>query len=155
MRIGMGYDLHRFSENRKLILGGVDIPHQLGLLGHSDADVLCHAISDAILGAAALGDIGKHFPDDDSQYKNADSLALLAQCASLVRQKGFKLVNIDATVIMEQPKIASHINTMRRNIASSAGIDMDVVSVKATTNEGQDSCGRGEAAAAYAVVLLQ
>jgi 2-C-methyl-D-erythritol 2,4-cyclodiphosphate synthase len=155
MRIGMGYDLHRFSENRKLILGGVDIPHQLGLLGHSDADVLCHAISDAILGAAALGDIGKHFPDDDPQYKNADSLGLLAECASMVRQKGFKLVNIDATVIMEQPKIASHINTMRRNIALSAGIDMDVVSVKATTNEGQDSCGRGEAVAAYAVVLLQ
>jgi 2-C-methyl-D-erythritol 2,4-cyclodiphosphate synthase len=155
MRIGMGYDLHRFSENRKLILGGVEVSYQLGLVGHSDADVLCHAISDAILGAAALGDIGKHFPDDDPQYKNADSLALLAECASMVRQKGFKLVNIDATVIMERPKIASHINTMRRNIASSAGIVMDVVSVKATTNEAQDSCGRGEAAAAYAVVLLR
>lgn len=155
MRIGHGYDVHRLTENRKLILGGVQIPFEKGLLGHSDADVLLHAISDALLGAAALGDIGKLFPDSDPKYKGADSLALLKTVCKEVEKSGFHVENIDATVLCQNPKLRPFIDEMRRNIASVCGIDVSSISVKATTEEGLGFTGSGEGIAAHAVCLLE
>ncbi len=155
MRIGHGYDVHRLTEGRKLILGGVDIPYEKGLLGHSDADVLLHAIADALLGAAALGDIGRHFPPNDPKYLNADSLIILRDSYSLVQNKGYRVGNIDATIIAERPKLLPHICTMRENIAAALGIDSDCVSVKATTEEGLGFSGSGDGIAAHAVALIE
>ncbi len=154
-RIGHGYDVHRFAEHRDLILGGVKIDYRLGLLGHSDADVLLHAISDALLGALALGDIGKHFPDTDPAYENADSLVLLQRCFSLIEEKGYKISNIDATVIAQKPKLAPYIDAMRENIARACDTPVDNVSVKATTEEGLGFTGAMEGISAHAVVLIQ
>jgi 2-C-methyl-D-erythritol 2,4-cyclodiphosphate synthase len=154
MRIGHGYDVHRLVEGRKLIMGGVDIPWNLGLLGHSDADVLLHAIADAILGALGEGDIGKHFPDTDAAYKGADSLKLLDQVMRLAESRGYRLGNLDATIIAQQPKMAPHIPTMRSNIASVLNTALEQVNVKATTEEGLGFSGRGEGIAAHAVVLM-
>ena len=155
MRIGHGYDVHRLVEGRRLILGGVEIKHTKGLLGHSDADVLLHAISDAILGAAALGDIGKLFPDNDPSYKDADSLMLLRKVNVHLCHNGYKVVNIDSTVIAQAPKLAPHITEMRRNIAMALGIDVSDVSVKATTEEGLGFSGDGSGIAAHAVCLIE
>ena len=155
MRIGHGYDVHKLVENRKLILGGVHIPYEKGLLGHSDADVLAHAIADALLGAATLGDIGVLFPDDDPQYAGADSLKLLAVAVAAVRRKGFGIENIDATILAQRPKLRPYIDEMRRNIASACNLDLDCVSIKATTEEGLGFTGRGEGIAAHAVCLLK
>ena len=155
IRIGHGYDVHRFAEDRKLILGGVDIPYALGLLGHSDADVLLHAISDSLLGAAAMGDIGKLFPDTDEKYKGADSLLLLRQVGIHLRRSGYSIVNIDSTVIAQAPKLAPHIKLMRSNIARALGIDVSAVSVKATTEEGLGFTGEKLGIAAHAVCLIQ
>lgn len=154
MRVGSGYDVHRLAEGRALILGGVNVPFERGLLGHSDADVLSHAVMDALLGAAALGDIGKLFPDSDPQYQGADSLQLLAEVCRVVRRKGWEIGNIDATVIAQRPKLAPHIEKMRENIARACGIDTGRVSVKATTEEGLGFTGRGDGIAAQAVCLL-
>ena len=154
MRIGHGYDVHRLVAKRKLILGGVEIPHTLGLLGHSDADVLLHAVADALLGAAALGDIGCLFPDTDPQYAGADSLDLLRQVAHRVRQAGFHVENVDATVLAQQPKLRAYIDRMRQNIAAALEIPVSAVSVKATTEEGLGFTGAGEGIAAHAVCLL-
>ena len=154
MRIGQGYDVHRLVNGRKLIIGGVEIEHTLGLLGHSDADVLLHAISDALLGAAALGDIGKHFPDTDERYKGADSLKLLGLVGELIKEKGYKIINIDSTVIAQAPKLAPHIKTMRENISCVLGIDVDCVSVKATTEEKLGFTGTREGIAAQAICLI-
>ena len=154
-RIGHGYDVHRFAENRALILGAVDIPYEKGLLGHSDADVLLHAISDALLGAAALGDIGQHFPDTDDRYKGADSLLLLREVAELLKKEGYRPVNIDATVIAQKPKLAPHIPRMRENIARACGLGTDAVSVKATTEEGLGFTGALEGISAHAVCLIE
>ncbi len=151
MRIGHGYDVHRLVEGRRLILGGVDIPYEKGLLGHSDADVLAHAISDSLLGAVALGDIGKHFPDSDPKYKGADSLKLLAEVAGLVRAEGYSIVNVDATLLCQAPKLAPHILKMRENLAEAMGISLSQVSVKATTEEGLGFTGSGEGVAVHAV----
>ena len=155
MRIGHGYDGHRLVEGRKCIIGGVDIPYEKGLLGHSDADVLLHAIMDAVLGAAALGDIGKHFPDSDPSYKGADSLVLTRRVAEVMAEKGYRLGNLDATVIAEAPKLAPHISDMRENIAAAFGVDVDRISVKATTEEKLGFTGSGEGIAAHAVCLLE
>lgn len=155
MRIGHGYDVHKLVENRKLILGGVDIPYERGLLGHSDADVLLHAISDAILGAIGEGDIGKHFPDTDPAYKGADSIKLLMHVMALAVGKGYAIGNLDATIVAQRPKLASHIPQMRENIASALDVEADRINVKATTTEELGFCGRGEGIAAYAVVLLE
>ena len=155
MRIGHGYDVHRLVENRKLILGGVDIPYSKGLLGHSDADVAVHALMDALLGALALGDIGKHFPDTDERYKGIDSRELLRHTAALIREKGWELGNADMTIIAQTPKMAPHIQTMRANIAAHLGTDIDNISVKATTEEKLGFTGAGEGIAARAVVLLK
>ena len=154
MRIGFGYDVHKLTEDRKLILGGVEIPHTCGLLGHSDADVLLHSISDALLGAAALGDIGKHFPDTDPEYEGADSLKLLKEVYKLIKGKGYCIGNIDATVVAQKPKLAPHIVTMRENIAGTLGLCVDCVSVKATTEEGLGFTGSGEGIAVHAVCLV-
>lgn len=154
MRIGHGYDVHRLVAGRKLILGGVEIPHSLGLLGHSDADVLLHAVMDALLGAAALGDIGKHFPDSDASYRDADSLKLLVRVGEMLKAHGYSVGNIDATLIAQKPKIAPFISQMRQNIADALGIEMGAVSVKATTEEGLGFSGVEEGMAAHAVVLL-
>ena len=154
MRIGHGYDVHRLVENRKLILGGVEIPWEKGLLGHSDADVLLHAISDALLGAAALGDIGKHFPDTDPRYEGADSLLLLGEVAGLWREKGYSVYNIDATILCQAPKLAPHIPAMRQKIADALSIPLDCVSVKATTEEHLGFTGEGLGIAAHAVALI-
>lgn len=154
MRIGHGYDVHRLVEGRKLIIGGVDIPYTKGLLGHSDADVLLHAIMDALLGAAALGDIGKHFPDNDPAYAGADSLQLTLQVGKILRNRGYRIVNIDATVIAQAPKLAPHIEQMRRNIAETLCIDADAVSVKATTEEHLGFTGDGSGISAHAVCLI-
>ena len=153
-RIGHGYDVHRLVENRKLILGGVDIPFERGLLGHSDADVLTHAIMDALLGAAALGDIGRHFPDTDAQYSGADSLILAAQVCSLLKEHGYRVNNIDATVIAQRPKLAPYIDTMQDNLAHVFGIAADAVNVKATTEEKLGFTGSGDGIAAHAVVTI-
>jgi 2-C-methyl-D-erythritol 2,4-cyclodiphosphate synthase len=154
MRIGHGYDVHCLVEGRKLILGGVDIPWERGLLGHSDADVLLHAISDAILGAIGEGDIGRHFPDTDPRYKGADSLKLLGHVMGLADARGYRLGNLDATIVAQRPKLAPHIQRMRGNIAAVLDADPDRVNVKATTTEGLGFAGRGEGIAAYAVALL-
>jgi 2-C-methyl-D-erythritol 2,4-cyclodiphosphate synthase len=154
MRIGHGYDVHRLVEGRKLIIGGVDIPWEKGLLGHSDADVLLHAIADAILGAIAEGDIGKHFPDTDPRYKGADSLKLLGHVGSLAEAKGYRIGNIDATIVAQRPKMAPHITQMRENIAEVLHCAVDQVNVKATTTEELGFCGRGEGIASYAVALV-
>ncbi len=155
MRIGIGYDVHRLVEDRKLILGGVEIAHEKGLLGHSDADVLIHAICDALLGAAALGDIGQHFPDNDPDYKGIDSRKLLRQCNILLREKGFRVGNIDSIVVAQQPKLAPHIAAMRQNIAQDLDVEMSQVSVKATTTEQLGFEGRKEGISAHAIALLE
>lgn len=154
LRIGHGYDVHKLVEGRKLVLGGVEIAYAKGLLGHSDADVLTHAIMDALLGALALGDIGKHFPDTDPAYKGADSLLLAEQVAKLVTRQGYRIGNIDATVLAQAPKLSPHIEAMRQKIADRLGITIDRVSIKATTEEGLGFTGSGEGIAAHAVCLL-
>lgn len=155
MRIGHGYDVHRLVEDRKLIMGGVDIPYEKGLLGHSDADVLLHAIADALLGALAMGDIGKHFPDTDPAFKGADSMKLLEHVVGLIEAKGYCVGNLDATIIAQKPKMAPHIQTMRENIARVCGVEVDRINVKATTEEGLGFTGTGEGISAHAVVLLE
>ncbi len=155
MRIGHGYDVHRLALDRKLFLGGVLVPYERGLLGHSDADVLLHAICDAILGAAALGDIGKHFPDTSVEFKDIDSKILLMRTAELLSEKGYKIVNIDATVLAQAPKLAPFIEKMRENIAECLSIETDRVSVKATTEEGLGFTGQGEGIAAHAVCIIE
>ncbi|HEU0265038.1 MAG TPA: 2-C-methyl-D-erythritol 2,4-cyclodiphosphate synthase [Geobacterales bacterium] len=155
MRIGHGYDVHQLVSDRKLIIGGVEIPYEKGLLGHSDADVLLHAIADAILGALALGDIGKHFPDTDPRFKGADSLKLLQHVAFLASEHGYVLGNLDATIVAQRPKMAPHIPQMRQHIASVLAATVDQVNVKATTTEELGFAGRGEGIASYAVVLMQ
>ena len=154
MRIGMGYDVHRLVPDRDLIMGGVKIPYEKGLLGHSDADVLLHAISDALLGAAALGDIGKHFPDSDPQYKGISSLILLEHVGNLLEENCFFIENIDATIIAQAPKMRPHIDQMRENIAKALGIDISQVNVKATTEEGLGFTGTGEGISSQAICLL-
>lgn len=155
MRIGMGYDVHKLTENRKLILGGVEIPYEKGLLGHSDADVLLHAIMDALLGAGALGDIGKHFPDTDEKYKGISSIRLLEHVAGLLEEHGFIVENIDATIIAQRPKMRPHIDQMRENIAAALQIELDQINVKATTEEGLGFTGNGDGISAQAVCLLE
>lgn len=155
MRIGHGYDVHRLVENRKLILGGVEVPYDLGLLGHSDADVLAHAVMDALLGAAALGDIGQHFPDNDPAYKGADSLKLLDHVMDLLAENGWRVGNVDATVIAQQPKLAAFIPQMRANLACRMRVSEEQVNVKATTEEKLGFTGSGEGIAAHAVALLE
>lgn len=154
MRIGHGYDVHKLVVGRKLILGGIDIPYEKGLLGHSDADVLAHAIADSLLGAAALGDIGKFFPDNDDKYKDADSLVLLSIVCSFIREKGYEIANIDATVLAQKPKLRPYIDEMRKKLAEACGISIDALSVKATTEEGLGFTGKEEGIAAHAVCLL-
>jgi 2-C-methyl-D-erythritol 4-phosphate cytidylyltransferase/2-C-methyl-D-erythritol 2,4-cyclodiphosphate synthase len=154
-RIGTGYDLHRLIEGRPLVIGGIVVPYGRGALGHSDADVVCHAVTDAVLGAASLGDIGRHFPDSAPQWKDASSLALLERAAALVAEQGFAVVNVDATVVLERPKIADYIDAMRAAVAGVLGIDPARVGIKGKTNEGLDAVGRGEAIAAHAVALLR
>ncbi len=155
MRIGHGYDVHRLVEGRRLILGGVDIPWEKGLLGHSDADVLTHAVMDALLGAAALGDIGKLFPDSDPAYKGADSLVLLGRVVQVLAENGYEIGNVDAKVLAQRPKLAAHIPLMRDRLAAAMGVEPSRVSVKATTEEGLGFTGAGEGIAAHAVVLIQ
>ena len=154
MRIGQGFDVHALAAGRKLIIGGVEIAYEKGLDGHSDADVLLHALCDALLGAAALGDIGRHFPDTDSRYKNADSRMLLREVSRLVQEANYRVVNVDATIIAQAPKMAPHIPAMVSNIAADLGLSRGQVNVKATTTEGLGYTGRGEGIAAEAVVLL-
>ena len=154
MRIGMGYDVHRLVENRDLIIGGVRIPYEKGLLGHSDADVLLHAVMDALLGAAALGDIGKHFPDTDPKYKGADSMMLLKEVGNLLAESHFVIDNIDATIIAQAPKMRPYIDTMRQNIADALEIDISQVNVKATTEEGLGFTGAGEGISYQAICML-
>ena len=155
MRIGHGYDVHALTEGRPLMLGGVSIPHEKGLAGHSDADVLLHALCDAMLGAAALGDLGTHFPDSDNRYLGISGLALLKATAQLLEKQGYRLVNADCTVIAQRPKIAPYVSTMRANIAAVLGVDASAVSVKATTEEGLGFTGREEGVAAAAVCLIE
>ena len=155
MRVGHGYDVHRLVEGRKLILGGVEIPWEKGLLGHSDADVLLHALMDAMLGAAALGDIGQHFPDSDERYAGADSLRLLTEVARLLNEAGYRLVNADCTILAQRPKLMPHLPQMRANIARALEADVDAISVKATTEEGLGFTGDGSGIAAHAVVLIE
>jgi len=154
-RFGMGYDVHRLVEGRKLIIGGVEIPHTLGLLGHSDADVLLHAVADALLGAAALGDIGRHFPDTDPKFEGADSMKLLAQVAKLIREKGYVTGNVDATIVAQKPKMKDFIPRMNENIARVLGIGLDQVNVKATTEEKLGFTGAEEGISAYAVAGIE
>ena len=154
-RIGHGYDVHRLTEGRRLILGGVDIPYEKGLLGHSDADVLVHAIMDSILGALALGDIGKLFPDNDSAYKDADSIKLLEKVISIAEEKGFTVGNIDSTILCQAPKLAGSIDSMRENIAKACNTDIENISVKATTEEKLGFTGSGEGIAAHAVCIME
>ena len=154
-RFGMGYDVHQLVEGRKLIIGGVEIPFEKGLLGHSDADVLLHAISDALLGAAALGDIGKHFPDTDERYKGADSLKLLEGVGRLLAEKGYTVGNVDATIVAQRPKMAPHIPVMRENIARVLHVDVDRINVKATTEEHLGFTGSGQGISAYAVAGIE
>lgn len=155
MRIGYGFDVHQLVEGRKLILGGIEIPFKKGLLGHSDADVLLHAVTDALLGALALGDIGQHFPDTDPQHKDADSRDLLRYCYSLVKDEGYQLSNLDATIVTERPKLMSYLPKIREAIASDLEVDLDQVSVKATTSEKMGFVGREEGISATAVVLIE
>lgn len=154
MRIGHGYDVHKLVDGRKLIIGGVDIPYDKGLLGHSDADVLLHAISDALLGAAALGDIGKLFPDNDPAYENADSLVLLKKVVDKLSENGYKIGNIDSTIIAQNPKMKPHIDKMRKNISLACGVDIGCISVKATTEEWLGFTGSGEGISAHAVCII-
>lgn len=154
-RIGHGYDVHKFQEGRKLILGGVDIEHSMGLLGHSDADVLVHAIMDALLGAAALGDIGKHFPDTDEAYRGADSLELLKKVVLLIKQKGYIIINVDSTIIAQKPKLLPYIEDMRKNIAGAMAMDADDINIKATTTEHLGFEGRCEGISAHAVCIIK
>ncbi len=154
MRIGQGYDVHRLVSGRKLVLGGVQVPYELGLDGHSDADVLIHAVMDALLGAAALGDIGVHFPDDDDRYLGADSIMLLKEVGRIILEHGYAIGNIDSTILCQRPKLKPYIMSMRENIAAALGIEMDKVSVKATTEEGLGFTGSGEGIAAHAVCLI-
>ena len=154
-RIGNGYDVHRLVKGRKLILGGVNIPHSLGLDGHSDADVLCHALCDSLLGASGAGDLGKHFPDTDDQWKGVSSLILLKKTEKIVAELGYHITNIDTTIVAQQPKLAPHIQAMTRNIAECLKIHFDQVNIKATTTENLGFTGREEGISAYAVVLLQ
>jgi len=155
MRIGIGHDTHRLVESRPLILGGVNIPFERGSEGHSDGDALTHAIADAILGALGEGDLGVHFPDSDSQWKDADSMQLLARVIWLAHERGFEIENVDANVMLERPKLRAHIETMRENLAKALGVEAGCVSVKAKTGEGLDAVGRGDAVAAQAIVLLR
>lgn len=155
MRIGQGYDVHKLTEGRKCIICGVEIPYEKGLLGHSDADVALHALSDALLGAAALGDIGKHFPDTDERYKGADSRQLLRECVKMLDDKGYKIENADVTIIAQRPKMSPYIDKMRDNVANDLNVDKDNVSIKATTTEGLGFEGKGEGISAMAVVLLR
>ena len=154
MRVGLGYDAHRLVEGRPLILGGVAIPYHLGLLGHSDADVLTHAIGDALLGSVGAGDLGSHFPDKDPAYKDISSLILLQKIVAMVRQRGFRPLNVDATVVAEKPRLAPHIAAMKANLAPILGLAVDDINIKATTTEQMGFPGRGEGIAAYAVVLV-
>lgn len=154
MRIGQGYDLHRLVEGRPLILGGVHIPHDRGLDGHSDADVLCHAITDALLGALALGNIGQHFPDTDPAYKDADGIDLLRRAYGMLRERGYRLANLDATIIAQKPKLLPHLDAMRQNLSETLECDVDAVSIKAKTNEHVGPEGRQEAISVHAVVLV-
>lgn len=155
MRVGMGYDVHRLVEDRPLILGGVEIPYEKGLLGHSDADVLLHAIMDALLGAAALGDIGKHFPDTDAAYKGASSIKLLEHVGKLLEEKCYMIDNIDATIIAQKPKMRDYIDTMRKNVADTLGIELDQVNIKATTEEGLGFTGSGEGISSQAICAIE
>ena len=155
LRIGNGYDVHKLAEGRKLIIGGVEIPYEKGLLGHSDADVLVHAVMDSLLGAAALGDIGKHFPDNSERYKDISSIFLLKNVFSLLENEGYSIINIDASIIAQEPKMAPYIAIMRKNIADALNIDMGAVNIKATTEEGLGFTGRGEGIAASAVCLIE
>ncbi|MBR3458991.1 MAG: 2-C-methyl-D-erythritol 2,4-cyclodiphosphate synthase [Selenomonadaceae bacterium] len=155
MRFGMGYDVHRLVAGRKLILGGVEIPHSMGLLGHSDADVLLHAVSDALLGAAALGDIGRHFPDTDPAYEGADSRKLLARVVELVREKGYAIGNVDATIVAQKPKLMGYIPQMNENLAATLGVELDQVNVKATTEEKLGFTGTEQGISAYAVAGIE
>ncbi|HKP14241.1 MAG TPA: 2-C-methyl-D-erythritol 2,4-cyclodiphosphate synthase [Blastocatellia bacterium] len=154
-RVGTGYDIHRLVDGRKLLLAGVRVPFMKGLLGHSDSDVLAHAVCDALLGAAALGDIGSHFPDTDPRWRGASSLDFLRQAVKLVGEKGYRVANVDATVIAEQPRLKPYVQAMREQLAAVLEVDVDSVSIKAKTNEGLDAIGRGEAMAAHAVVLIK
>jgi 2-C-methyl-D-erythritol 2,4-cyclodiphosphate synthase len=154
-RVGIGYDIHRLVEGRKLVLGGVEIPFEKGLLGHSDSDVVTHAVCDALLGAAAVGDIGTHFPDSDPQWSGASSLAFLSRVVELLAQEGWGVTNVDSTIMAERPKIGAYREEIRQSLASVLGLSVDRVSIKAKTNEGLDSLGRNEAIAAHAVVLIQ
>ncbi|MDB2106194.1 MULTISPECIES: 2-C-methyl-D-erythritol 2,4-cyclodiphosphate synthase [Clostridium] len=154
MRIGLGYDVHKLVADRKLILGGVEIPYEYGLLGHSDADVLLHAIMDSLLGASALGDIGKHFPDTDPKYKGISSIALLKEVGKLLYENGYKISNIDSTIIAQKPKMAPHIQLMRKNIANALNIDIDQINVKATTEEGLGFTGEGLGISSQSICLL-
>ena len=155
MRVGMGYDVHRLTEDRKMILGGVEIPYEKGLLGHSDADVLVHAVMDALLGAAALGDIGKHFPDTDPKYKGISSIRLLKHVGALLDEDGYMIENIDATIIAQRPKMRPYIDTMRQNIADALCIEVDQVNVKATTEEGLGFTGEGEGISSQAICAIE
>jgi 2-C-methyl-D-erythritol 2,4-cyclodiphosphate synthase len=155
IRVGVGYDSHRLVEGRPLILGGEIVPHSAGLKGHSDGDALCHAITDAILGAAALGDIGRHFPDTDPQFRDANSLGLLARAVGIVHEAGYVVENVDAVVIAERPKLAPHVDRIRARLAATLGVDVGAVSVKGKTNEGMGEAGRGEGMVVHAVALLR
>ena len=155
MRVGLGYDVHQLVEDRKLILGGVEIPFEKGLLGHSDADVLVHALMDAMLGAMGMGDIGQHFPDNDPAYKGADSMKLLEVCRDKIAEKGYGVYNLDVTICAQAPKMAPHLQNMRQNIAETLGIDMDMVNIKATTTEHLGIVGDGKGMSAYATCLLE
>ena len=155
IRVGFGYDIHRFIVNRKLILGGVEIPYIKGLMGYSDADVVCHSIADALLGAAALGDIGRHFPDTDMRFKNISSIVILQHVGDLIRSNNYSIINVDSTLVMQQPKISSYTMRMRENISRALGTEINRVSVKATTNEELDSIGSGGGAASYAVATIR
>jgi 2-C-methyl-D-erythritol 2,4-cyclodiphosphate synthase len=154
IRIGQGYDVHQLVEGRKMIIGGVEIPSEKGILGHSDADVLLHAICDAMLGALALGDIGKHFPDTDPKFKDISSLKLLEHVFQLIRSKGFTVVNLDSTIVLQKPKVSTYVDAMKKKIAGVLQIGLDAVSIKATTSEGMGFTGTGEGIVAYTVVLL-
>ena len=154
-RIGIGYDIHRLVEGRSLILGGIEIPFEKGLLGHSDGDALLHAIADALLGALAHGDIGQHFPDTDPAYKDADSTMILGKVVQMVKEMGYRIVNVDANIIAERPKLGPHFPNMRNRMAEILGVEIDQVSLKARSNEGMDSVGRGEAIAVQAIVLIE
>ena len=155
VRVGIGYDVHPFAADRKLVLGGVTVPHTHGLAGHSDADALAHAVADALLGALALGDLGGHFPDDDPAWRGADSLALLAKVLALVETRGWRVGNVDATIVTERPRLAPHVMAMRDGISCALQVDLDAVSVKATRHEGLGALGRGEGLAAMVVVLIE